>query len=576
MTIKAAAPKLPPGNQTRDTSLVNIQPPFGTNPPSGPLTSADTDLNERSIHSDPRELWYLALPNKLTPQQTLQILRSALAGDVWQQWQLCSLMLDTWPTFRKAAHELMEGASYMRYAVHPFAEEGGKPTKSAQRKADTVNRAIRGMRPNPFNDERGFSGTVYALCDALLNGLSIVELIWELRTSTNGGREWLPKSGAWVHPRHFTFTNDGHIAVFDENYNRLLWPVNGAPTYSIPDERKFLCGQFISRGGSALGAGFMRPLAWAWAARQFNCEWMLNTAKQYGAPFIDITYKPGAISTDPNDPNSDIARINAMLKGAGSQRRLIHPEGTTAEIHPATSLGKENPQRVLEEKADDWCLYLLLGQKGTTASTPGQLGQDESHENVKNERILGLANWLARNPLRQFARAVLLTNYGDDAECPNIEPDTTKPLKPEQVGMLASSMSGSRVPVRADEFYKKLGFTQPEPGEIVFNGGRVMVMGEALTEEEQFRQDLQKQVAQGEAQMALQAEAMGGGQPDDESAKAMQWPKGTRQTISAMSDQELDRLEKLVTAAERASHPNGELTALKAALEPRPRFEVKL
>lgn len=560
LPVAARAPRLP---QTNDVSLTNVLPPFGTNPASEPFTK-DIDLNDRAIRSDPRELWYLSLPNKLTPQQCLQILRSALGGDVWQQWQLCAIMLDSWPTFRMASHQLVEAAAYARYAVHPCAEEGKKPTPQAIERADLVSRAIRSMHPDPFNDEKGFSGMCYALCDAMLNGISTVELIWDFKTSSDHGRERLPVSSAWVHPRHVSFTNDGRIAIFGENYNRLTY--SGAPESMSPSPDKFICAQFMSKAGSPLGAGFMRPLVWYWAARQFNLEWMLNTAKQYGSPFIDITYKPGSVSTG---PGGELEKLNELLKTAGSQRRLIHPEGTLANIHPPTSLGKENPQRVLEEKADEACLFLLLGQKGTTTPTAGALGSQDTHENIKDERVLGVANWLARNPLRQFARAVLRVNYGNDDECPNIEPDFTKPLKPEQVGQMMSAVSGSRVPVRADEFYKKVGFTQPEAGEVVLAGGTISVQSEPMTDEEQFDQQLGQQVKQAEVQMVLQGEAQ------EEPAQASERGKAEfvkarhpnlRDILHTASTNELDDLEAKLLAAEQAPHQNGEAEELKEAV----------
>jgi len=488
--------------------------------PSQPVTSGvlfpidntgiETVSNhDRIIRNDPREAFFWSMPNKLTPQQCLQMLRAALAGDLFQQYNLCQLMLDTWPTFRMASHQLCEAAAYMRYAVHPCAEEGKKPSKKAIEKADLVSRAIRSMTPDSFNDEKGFSGMAYALCDAMLNGLSLVELLWTIKVSSDHGREWLPTSSAWVHPRHYTFSTAGSIALYNDDGNRISPQNNNAGKGINPDPDKFVCAQFISKAGSSLGAGFMRPLVWYWAARQFNNEWMLNTAKQYGSPFIDITYKPGTVSTG---PNSELEKLNEMLKTAGAQRRLIHPEGTTAIIHQPSSLGKENPQRVLEEKADEACLFLLLGQKGTTTAVPGQLGNDDSHENVKAERIMGVANWLARNPLRQFARAVLRRNYGNDDECPEIAPDTTKPLKTEQVGMLASAISSSGLPVRADEFYKKIGFTQPDEGEVVLVRGELMIQEAAMTKEDKFNEQLGQQVKQAEVQMELQGEAQQGQQ----------------------------------------------------------------
>lgn len=517
--------------------------------------------HDRIVRNDPRESYFWTLPNKLTPQQCLQMLRAGLAGDLFQAFNLEQLMADTWPTYRMARHQLCEAAAYMRYAVHPYAEEGEKPTRLAVEKSDLVSRAMRAMNPNPFNDERGFSGMTYLLADAAFNGLSLVELMWEIRTSTNKGREWLPKSSAWVHPRHYTFDTNGSIALYQDDSSRTSPYTLGERRGLAPDPVKFVCAQFLSRAGSPLGAGFMRPLVWYWAARQFNNEWMLNTAKQYGSPFIDITYKPGTVSTG---PGGELEKLNEMLKTAGAQRRLIHPEGTTAEIHQPSSLGKENPQRVLEEKADEACLFLLLGQKGTTMAISGQLGNDDSHENVKEERKLGLANWLARNALRQFARAVLIKNYGNDSECPEILPDTTKPLKPAEVGQMMTSVTGSRIPIRADELYKKIGFTKPDVGEEVIVGGELMVQEEAMTREDKFNEQLEQQVKQGEASLALQAEAQGGDQPLQASAQPVKI--NVVKALSHATDAELDDLELKLQAAERAPHPNGELKAVELAV----------
>jgi phage gp29-like protein len=503
--VKAQAPQ--PQTDVQMMFRHAAQPMIGGVPmmnrlPQTPIGESIED-GERIVKNDPRESFFWSLPNKLTPQQCLQMLRAALAGDLFQQYNLSKLMADTWPVFRMSSHQLMEAASYMRYAVHPFAEEGKKPTQSAIDKADLVSRAMRAMNPSPFNDEKGFSSMAYALCDAMLNGISLVELVWSLQASTDHGREWLPSTAAWVHPRHYTFNTNGEISIYTDDTSRTSPMTPGYRPGTTLDPNKFLCGQYVSAAGSSLNAGLMRPLALAWAARQFNWEWMLNTAKQYGSPFIDITYKAGTVSTG---VGGELEKLNEMLKTAGAQRRLIHPEGTTALIHPPTSLGKENPQRFIWDECDKMCLFLILGQTGTTLAVTGQLGNDDSHENVKEERKLGLANWLARNPFRQFARAVLRKNYQDDSECPNIEPDTTKPLKPEQVTTLVSGISGSRVPVRADELYKKIGFTQPDVGETVLVGGELMIQEEAQTKEDKFNEQLEQQTAMAETQMELQGE----------------------------------------------------------------------
>lgn len=486
--------------------------------------------------------------------QCLNILRAALGGDIWQQWQLLSLMLDTWPTFRMAAHQLRESVAYTKFNVMPWCEEGEEPTPEARERAGLVSRAMKSMNPNPFTDEKGFSGMVYDMTDAMLNGLCLVELLWERRrvaTKNGGTQEMMPRAAAWVHPRHFTFTNTGEIAVFDDDYGRLYDDprVNRTPvSQGSPDPDKFMASQFISRSGSSLGAGFMRPLVWYWAARQFNNEWMLNTAKQYGAPFIDISYRPGQSEQDERN------KLAQFLKNAGAERRLIHPEGTVATIHPAQSLGGDNPQRYLTEEADKMCLFLLLGQESSTKSIPGQLGGQDVKMDVKEERVGALASWVARNPLRQFARAILRQNYGNDDLCPEIVPDRTRPLGSAEVSTLVSSINASGMPVRADELYKKIGFTQPEPGDVIVQRGEVIEM---LTEEEKYEQAMEQQQEQMEMQQAAQppVEATDHVRPFDVAA-----------VLHRCTPEQLREVENLVTAAERATHLNGENDLLQTHL----------
>src|ERR1041385_4819787 len=133
-TVEAAAPRLPPANQRRDGDLVSTLPPFGTNPPNRPVCGGSIELMERSIKNDPRDLWFLALPSKLTPKQIVMILRSALGGDIWQQWQLMSLMLDSWSMLRKCSHEIRQGGGRAPYAGHSPPPEGEETTHSAQQK----------------------------------------------------------------------------------------------------------------------------------------------------------------------------------------------------------------------------------------------------------------------------------------------------------------------------------------------------------------------------------------------------------------------------------------------------------
>ena len=461
LPVAADAPNLPP--KVGSPYLANVLPPFGTNPPTGPVSQlTTTNYEDRYVSSDPRDIWFLSLPSKILPKQVDQILRSALGGDVWQQWQLCALMLDSWPMFRKCSHELRAAVANARFKVVPHVDDdGAQPTPEAAAKAALVRKAMRRFKPNPFNDEVGWSGTVYDLADAVLNGLSMGELLWY----RNADLEWLPRATAWVHPRHFTFGNDGNICVFDGAYNRLNFMLARQPG-TTPDPDKFLLAQFKSRSGSALGAGLMRPLAWYWSAMVYNRDWMLKAAQKFGSPFVHAAYKAGSTA-------DEVAQIEGFLARGIQNGYVAYPEGTTLAVSDVGTTGADNRQSRIVQEANEACQILLLGQTASTTPTPGKLGNDTAHMDVKQEHVQAVARWVATVLSEQFAPAVCRLNYGEggDDECPTIEADFAQAEDPQAAATRVVALTNAGIPIQQTELYKAVGFTAPQEGDVVFVGG---------------------------------------------------------------------------------------------------------
>lgn len=551
--VKAEAAPLP--TRRSDGALTEIMPPFGTNPPSRPASEMETDqsIDNRLISNDPRELWYLALPTKLSPNQVQLILRSAQGGDLWQQFQLGQLMLDTWPMLRKCDHELREAVSSVRYVARPYCEEGDEPTPAAKEKADLVNRCFRSMKANPFNDERNFRGMVYHLAGGFLMGLVMEELIWnKVRAYPKFGPERRLKAAAFIHPRHFTYTNDGMIALFDDNYSRLYY--NMAKLGQAPDQRKFLCGQFYSSSGSVLGAGFLRPLAWYWSSVVFNREWMARMAQNYGAPFLDVTYKPGMTP-------QELSTLDANIKAGLANRFIRHVEGTTLVTTPAASLGSENPQRYLAENADKQCQLLILGQTLTSdVGDSGSRALGDTHMEVRGDRVQGVARWVASEGLQQLAQAILLVNYGEDDECPIVEPDFTKPLEPLEQATFLTAISNCSLPLPAEETYAKIGVSMPEEGDKVLIRGQIGLLGSTdqlidPSPEPELPGEFEEDPAQG---------VDGDGQDEEQEDVADEDAVNAR--LSKMSPEEIATVENAVVKAEAARYPNGEWETVKIKL----------
>lgn len=471
--VKANAPAIPmtkSGKAVGPANLTEVMPPFGPGINSAPQSNVNQhDLASRVLYNDPRDLWYLSLPNKLTPAQVLQIMRSALGGDLWQQWQLQKLMSDSWVMFRKCAHELRSTIAGVRFTVQPYAEPGKQPSSMAKKKAACVARGLKAWRPDPFTDEKGMPGMIYHLLDSVLSGVSLVELQWQV---ING--EILPRAATWVHPRQFTFSNGGRIAIWDMNMKAMV----------NPDPDKFIVMQYLSDSGSALGCGLVRPLGQYFSFLVFNREWLAKFGEKHGSGFLKAFYGNGATE-------EDMKKLKGFVENAQANKWILLNKDLQedAEYTSPANLGPDNPHRAVMDMCDEAATMLLLGQTATTHGNKGSSGINNNNNQVQKgvltSRKEELAGNVAEAPLTQVARAICRVNFdGDDTECPIILADMTEPLTAQEKGMVITALSTTKTPMMLDDYYELTGTQAPTEGAQVINPstGEIGLMG-TMTEE---------------------------------------------------------------------------------------------
>ena len=134
------------GNSPRST----IQTPIGIS----------SDLT-RILRPQAAFRWLLPPVAAITPQYLEMVLRGALAGNHVQQWELFSLMFDTWPTLSNCFDELTAGVLAKKLVFEPYHEEDEKPTSSAIERCGLVSTALRNMDPDPAYDQSGLSQTLF-------------------------------------------------------------------------------------------------------------------------------------------------------------------------------------------------------------------------------------------------------------------------------------------------------------------------------------------------------------------------------------------------------------------------------
>lgn len=450
-------------------------------PPGPPAKSKERD--QRQVQDDPRDAWQLWFPRNMSVQQVVNILRVSRMGDQWQLASLVEVMLDSWPMLKKCQHELRSAVSQTKFSVHPYATGGKKPSKRAQEKADVVLRAMTSYRPSPAStDERGFQGMVYDLTNSYLLGLIMLEQQWH-----NVDGLILPRAATYCHPAHIVLDDNAQIQIS-----------TGEKTIPL-DPNFFLTSVFQSQSGSVYSMGMVRSVGWWWAAMLATQQWMFGSAQKYGSPYTFLTY-----ARDLMGNTTELNKIEEALSNSGANRFIMAPEGTMADLKPPGTMGQDNPQRYMKEQADREVQQLFLGQTSSTQGEPGSLGGNgEQHMEVRAERKEAVAKWVGEMLTAQWATAILRRNYGEDGECPTVEPDFTAVESRLQAAQRVAVEINTGLPFVAEEIYNDLNRKVPEEGDQVVQRGTLGTMSDP--EETPIQPSLEEQIDQ---QHAL-AEASG-------------------------------------------------------------------
>lgn len=404
---------------------------------------------------------WVQILNKTTPEQLIGWRLSAQQGNFYSAYMLTSRMEADWPKLRKNLHELRSAVARSRYKVSPFAMSGADPTPSAVEKAEAFERALHNMSPDPSTDERELYGTIYDLCNAMVNGVAVQNVLWSKPDKSTHGM-WVPRATVHVFTPRIGYTQDGCIGVQSDLMQGDFWG-NANAQHLDPDQ--FLVAQYQTRSGPVSTYGLLWPLTWWWMARMYGAEWLFKSAQIFGTPIRWANYPR-------NSSDATIKRVETLLKQMGNSSFAAFPEGVKMELMKVAQTASDNPQMQLQDLADKYADLTILGQTLTSdVADSGSRALGDVHADTKEGVCLAAARWVAQQPLRQLARAFCRLNWGDEDECPVIDVDTTKPENPESMAKRDSvllAIPGFTMPKQW--LYQRHGVPLPKEGDEVVEG----------------------------------------------------------------------------------------------------------
>src|SRR5438105_8738143 len=410
--------------------------------------------------------WQLPQLAAITPLYVETILRGALAGNHFQAWELFDLMEDTWPRLSKNLNELKNGVKGMKMQWSAYQEDPTQdPAPSAVDKLITVRLALQNMKPDPYMDENGLSGTVTDILDAWSKGASVQEILWHV-VDTSQGQIMAPRATYWVHPVTYAWSQEGLLGFRESSYL-------GTTTYQpmpnvIPfPENKFLAAIRKQKSGTPLGAALLRPLAWWWLAANFSADWLLNLAQVHGLPFRWANY-------DPNASQDTIDSVCQMLQSMGSEGWAAFPAGTTLDLKEASGRAESMPQSDVINRADKNCDLIVLGQTLTTdtgggsssmGGGRGSFALGRVHASVRQDVVEACAEFVADIFNLQLVPMILRLNYGDESEPPTVKMEDEKTedlLQKSEILKNIAPFAATQIP--AEWINETFNIPIPDPG----------------------------------------------------------------------------------------------------------------
>ena len=425
---------LPPVRTARALAPANFAPPVKTPPPAPTPAQAPPEMR-LIIRPSARDRWQSALMAQYTPTYVENIIRGAMAGNLLSQWLMFDLMEQTWPRLAKNFNELKNAVNDLEWNLQPFALKGQKPTPEAQRRARIIEYVIWNMSPNIKANENDFEDTVYDVLDALGKSIAVLEMDipdQPIQVDLGDGLETIMPVTAtrWVHPRYYGYPNypvtsdELMLNVKEVKFSNPDAQLGAADDGSIwapfPDD-KFIISIIKQKSGHPINSGMLRLLGFFWSAQMFTWEWFLNFAQIFGQPLRWATY-------DQNASQETINLVETLLRDMGSSAYAAFPAGTELKLMEAMKGGGENPQKVLIDAADTICDLVILNESlssqhgGASGRAGGSTASAQVGKSKRDERVHAVAGSAAKTLNQQFIKALCRLNFGDDSQCPYLEP----------------------------------------------------------------------------------------------------------------------------------------------------------
>lgn len=353
--------------------------------------------------------------SKYTPDELRNLLLRAERGQMREQMEFFEDMLERDPVISNAFSIRKQAVVKHEWEFVP-RESAGR-SRAAQKQVDFLKDVATNLSTDSLQhtydaDVLSFASMLWDSLDHIPMGFSAPRLEWE-----QNGREWRVIEARHVNQKHFVFGYLGNvpwnpyevrIRTFDmehperEEQQQMVFGIR-LPAY------RYLLNVYRGYSGYPARAGLLRTLAWPYLLKWYGAEGAALYIESFGLPAVVASY-------DPNDNNvkAEIEILKNAVSEFGRENRMVKSKLSTIEFpEPRSSSAKELPHERYINMWDNQMLIAVLGQSGTTISTPGKLGEEKEKGDVRDDIMHADARDLEECIQRRFVIPQCLFNFGE-------------------------------------------------------------------------------------------------------------------------------------------------------------------
>jgi phage gp29-like protein len=393
----------------------------------------------------------------LTPQSLATIFKEADAGDVSRQAELFEDMEEKDTHLFSVLQTRKNAVHGLDYDVAPW-DENAENKKISDFVADCI-----------LNLEN-FDDAILDLLDAIGKGYSLCEILWDTT-----GSQTVIGGLSWIHAKKALFYERGAANMWAKSTEapRILTeaePFNG----EIMPPFKLVYHRYKARSGYDTRAGVLRVCAWMYLFKNYGIKDWVAFAEVFGMPLRLGRYDPSASKVDKD-------ALVAAIQSLGSDAAGIISKNTEIEfIETVKNTGTNNLYETLANFCDKQISKAILGQTATTEGTPGQLGNQDAQDRVRQDLIKADAEAVSKTIRYQIIRPLVGYNFGWDKPLPWFNLTYERPEDMEMLIKVYKGASDIGQPISAEHVSARFKIPLPQEGETVLSPRQVQPYAENI------------------------------------------------------------------------------------------------